>query len=75
MSSRFGITTLSSFKKAIQDIPDDYFIGTNEVGNINIYRPDNNKIIKLVGFIELTNLDFVEFRDGIDDCEFTDYRE
>ena len=27
---RCGITTLKSFKQAIQDLPDDYLIGTDE---------------------------------------------
>lgn len=73
MATRCGITTLSSFKKAIQDLPDDYLIGTNTVGNIQVYKPTDDKWIVLVGFIELTNLKFVDDNDDIQDCELTQY--
>lgn len=68
---RCGITTLKSFKQAIQDLPDDYLIGTNAVGNITIYRKEEDKLIEPIGYIELMNLEFIGTVDEIYDCELT----
>lgn len=69
--ARWGITTIKSFKQAIQDLPDNCFIGTNEVGNINIYRYAKDGVIEPIGYIELTNLKFFDIGNEIEDCELT----
>jgi len=68
--TRCGITSMGSFKKVIQDFPDDYAIGTNYVGNIAIYKPDEKYGVKMIGFIELQGINFYD-RMNLVDCEFT----
>lgn len=62
---RCGITTVSSFREAIKSIPDNYFIGTNEIGNIVIYRPIEDGA-EMIGYIELRNVKFFNGKSGYD---------
>jgi hypothetical protein len=72
--ARCGITTMKSFKNAIKDIPDDCFVLTNEVGNIQILKQAENGELKSVGYIEMFNIKFFDTSDCID-CEFTEIGE
>lgn len=66
-----GITTLASFRKAVDGLPDDYILSTNRLGNLTILKPtQHTHLLEMVGYIEL--LDIRDY-DGsvIRDCEFT----
>jgi len=72
--ARVGLTKVSSFKKIIQDIPDNYALATNNLGNILILAPAREGKFKIDSFIELMNLSYYDGTNLVD-CELYQYYE
>jgi hypothetical protein len=68
---RCTITTVTSLRKILADLPDDHLIGTNRVGNLSVYKPDDSDptVFVMTGYIKLMN---EEFFDGTN-CEDAEY--
>jgi len=59
---RTGITSVKSLKKILDKLPKDYLISSNRVGNLSIHRwngKSSDCTIEYIGYIELTNAEFV----------------
>jgi len=70
---RYGITTLSSLKKTLAYLPDDYLIGTNIVGNLSVYKLDKDNNLIQTGVIELANMKFED--SYLFNCEYDTWEE
>ena len=64
------ITTIELLKKAINDLPGDWYIATNPIGNLTVFSSNQDESLKpadelydfanFVGYIELLNMKYFD---------------